>query len=60
MTFMNLEKTLEYLKIQESFRSENLTEFSLCKGIFLFVFLLPWNILYKRKVKQIINIMTIC
>ena len=37
MTFMNLVKTLEYLKIQESFRSENLTEFSLCKGIFLYV-----------------------
>ena len=38
MTFMNLEKTLEYLKIQESFRSENPTEFSLCKGIFLCFF----------------------
>ena len=53
---MNLEKTLEYLKIQESFRSENLTEFSLCKGIFLYVFLLPWKILYKHEVKQIIEL----
>ena len=41
MTSVNLEKTLEYLKIQESLRSENLTEYYLCKGIFLYVFLYP-------------------
>ena len=39
MTSFSLEKTLEYLKIQESLRSENLTECYLCKGIFLYVFL---------------------
>ena len=33
-TSFNLEKTLEYLKIQESLRSENLTEYYSCKGIF--------------------------
>ena len=27
MTSVNLEKTLEYLKIQESWRAENLTEY---------------------------------
>ena len=41
MTSVNLEKTLEYLKIQESLRSENLTEYCLSKGIFLYVFLYP-------------------
>ena len=41
MTSVNLEKTLKYLKIQESLRSENLTEYCLCKGIFLYVFLYP-------------------
>ena len=36
MTSVNLEKTLEYFKIQESLRSENLTEYYFsCKGIFL-------------------------
>ena len=34
MTSVKLEKTLEYLKIKESLRSENLTEYHLCKGIF--------------------------
>ena len=34
MTSVNLEKTLEYLKIQENVRSKNLTEYCLCKGIF--------------------------
>ena len=33
-----LEKTSEYLKIQERLRSENLTEYYLPKGIFLYVF----------------------
>ena len=36
MKSVNLEKTLEYLKIQESFWSENLTKYYLCKGLFLF------------------------
>ena len=36
MMSVNLEKSLEHLKIQESLRSENLTEYYLCKGIFLF------------------------
>ena len=35
---VNLGKNLEYLKTQESLRSENLTEYYLCKGIFLYVF----------------------
>ena len=34
MTSVNLGKTLEHFKIQESLRFENLTEYSLCKGIF--------------------------
>ena len=41
VTSVNLGKTFEYLKIQESIRSENLTEYYLCKGIFLYVFLYP-------------------
>ena len=41
MTSVKLGKTLEYLKIQESLPSENLTEYYLCKGIFLFAFLYP-------------------
>ena len=41
MTSVNLGKTLEYLKIQESLRSENLTEYHLCKKIILYVFLYP-------------------
>ena len=36
MTSVNLEKSLEHLKIQENLRSENNTEYYLCKGIFLF------------------------
>ena len=38
MTSVNLEKTLEYPKIQESLRPENLTEYYLCKGMFFFMF----------------------
>ena len=38
MTPVNLGKNLEYLKTQESLRSENLIEYYLCKGIFLYVF----------------------
>ena len=38
MTSINLEMTLEYLKIQECLLSENLIEYCLCKGIFLYVF----------------------
>ena len=39
VTSVNLEKTLEYLKIQESLPSENLTEYYLRKRIFFHVFL---------------------
>ena len=35
MTSVSLGKTLDYLKIQESIWSENLTEYYLYKGIFL-------------------------
>ena len=38
---LQLEKTSEYLKIQERLRSENLTEYYLPKGIFLYVFVYP-------------------
>ena len=38
MTPVNLGKNLKYLKTQESLRSENLAEYYLCKGIFLYVF----------------------
>ena len=41
MTSVNLGKTLEYLKTQESLRSENVTKYYLCKGISLYVFLYP-------------------
>ena len=39
MTRFNLGKTLKHLKIQESLRSENLTEYWSFKGIFLYAFL---------------------
>ena len=52
---INLGKTLEYFKIQESLGSENLTEYHSCKEIFLCLSL-PWKILYKHKVKQIIEL----
>ena len=57
MTSVNLEKTLEYFKIQDSLPSENLTMYYLCKGIFL-CFSLPRNILYKHKVKQMTELST--
>ena len=38
MMLVNIEKSLGYLNIQESLRSENLTEYCLCKGIFYVVF----------------------
>ena len=41
MTSVNLGKTLEYLKTQESLRSENVTKCYLCKRISLYVFLYP-------------------
>ena len=41
MMTVNLGKILEYLKIQESLRSNILTDYYLCKGIFLYVFLYP-------------------
>ena len=44
---------LKYLKIQESLRSEDLTEYYLCKGI---CFSLLRKTLYKHKVKQIIEL----
>ena len=41
MTFNSLEKTLGYLTIEESLRSEDYTEYYSCKGIFLYVFFYP-------------------
>ena len=41
MTSVNLDKTLKYLTEQESLRYENLADYYLCKGIFLYVFLYP-------------------
>ena len=41
MTSINLKKTLEYLKIQESLQSEHFSGYHLCKGIFLYVLLYP-------------------
>ena len=38
MTSVKLEETLKYFEIQESLRSENLTKYYLCKGIFLYFF----------------------
>ena len=46
MASVNVEKTLEYFKIQWRLRSKNLTKHYLCKS-------LPWKVLYKHKVKQI-------
>ena len=48
MASVNLEKTLQYLKIQEGLQSEYLTEYYLCKGIVLYGFV--------YKVKQIIKL----
>ena len=56
MTSVNLQKTLEYLNFQESLPSENLTKCYLCKRIFLYVFFLAWKILYKHKVKKIVEL----
>ena len=53
MTSVNLEEILKYLKIKESLRSENLANYYLCKGIFLFVFIYPEIYYIKHKVKQI-------
>ena len=39
MTSVNLKKILEYLKIQENLRSENLANYYLCKEIFLCFYL---------------------
>ena len=55
MTSINLGKTIEYLKIQESLLSENLTEYYLCKGILL-CFSQHWKVLFEHKVKQIIEL----
>ena len=41
MTSANLEKIVEYPTIEENLRYENLTEYYLCKGIFLYVFFYP-------------------
>ena len=41
MTSINLEKIREYFKIHEYLRSENPAKYYLCRGIFLYVFLLP-------------------
>ena len=51
MTSVKFEKTLEYFKIQESLRPENLKKYYLCKGIFLYDFL--YHEIYKHEVKQI-------
>ena len=50
MTSVNLEETLEYLKIQESLPSEILTKYY--SNIFK-CFSPPWKILCNYKVKQI-------
>ena len=62
MTSVNLGKTFEYLKIQEGIRSENLTEYYLCKGIFLYVFLYPEMMQGQSKTNHwnSQNIMIIC
>ena len=39
MTSVNLQKTLEYLEIQERLRSENLTEYYIYQELFLHGFL---------------------
>ena len=41
MASVNLGKVFEFLKIQVSVQSENLTKFYLCKGIFLHIFPYP-------------------
>ena len=64
MRSVNLEKTLEYLKIQEIVRSENLTAYYLCKGITLEVFLYPERYIIQaqsktnHRISQ--NLMIIC
>ena len=50
MTYVNLKKTIEYLKIVESLRSENLTEYHLCTvKEYLYIFSLPRKVSYKHK-----------
>ena len=41
MTSANLEKTLEYLKIQECWQPENITEYYICVKENFYVFLYP-------------------
>ena len=56
MTSVSLGKTLEYIKIHETLRPEKLLiDYYLCKGILL-CFSLPWKILYKHKIKHIIQL----
>ena len=45
---LNLEKTLECFKIQESLRSE---KYYLCKGIFLYIFLCTLKSIIHKKSK---------
>ena len=55
MTSVNLEKTFDYFKIQESLQPKNLTEYYLCKGIFLYVFLYPERYYTSTKENKSLN-----
>ena len=63
MTSVNLEKFLEYLRIQKSLRSENLTKYYLCKGIFYMFFSTLKDIIQAQSKKNpwiSWNLMIIC
>ena len=50
MMYVNLKKAIEYLKILESLRSENLTEYHLCTVTeYLYIFSLPRKVSCKHK-----------
>ena len=50
MTYINLEETLEYIKVHKSLQFQNLKYYY--RNIFI-CFSLSWMILHKRKVEQI-------
>ena len=54
MASVNLRKTLEYLKIQESLGLKISDSIIYVKKYFCFS--LPWKILYKHKIKQSIEL----
>ena len=59
MTSFNLGKILQYFKIQENLRSENLTKYYLCKEIFLFFYTLKDIIKAQSKTNHCVSLKAI-